>query len=71
MSSGVVPAAWLEDEQRDHRATKAALRTTRAALLSMRELAAVADNGDPWYAEHEGLDAAAIFAEARAALGEE
>ena len=33
------------------------------ALEAMTELAAVAHNGDPWYAEHEGLDANAIFQE--------
>ena len=35
------------------------------ALEAMTELAAVAHNGDPWYAEHEGLDASAIFQERR------
>lgn len=42
-----------------------------AALRSMRELAAVAHNGDPWYAENEGMDASAIFKQAREALGED
>ena len=42
----------------------------RTALEAMRTLAIIADQGDPWYAEHEGLNAAAIYAQARAALGE-
>lgn len=42
----------------------------KAALTAMRELASVSYDGDPWYAEHEGLDAAAIFAQAAEALDE-
>lgn len=42
----------------------------RAALLSMRRLANVSTEGDSWYAQASGLDAGAIFAEARDALGE-
>jgi len=40
------------------------------ALIAMRELAVVANDGDPWYAEHEGVDAGRAFALARAALAE-
>ena len=50
---------------------EADLQRLEEALRNMRTLAAVADGGDPWYAEEEGLDSAAIFAEARVALREE
>lgn len=45
----------------------------RAALREVLDLAGVAHNGDPWYAEHEGLDGEAILrrgAEALAAASE-
>lgn len=32
-------------------------------------LARVANEGDPWFAEHEGVDAAAIYDQARKVLG--
>lgn len=41
------------------------------ALRSMRALASVSTEGDPWYAENSGLDADAIFLQARKALREE
>ena len=41
-----------------------------SALRSMRKLAAVAHDGDPWYAEQAGIDVDAIFDEARVALEE-
>ncbi len=40
----------------------------RKALIAMRELAGVSTEGDPWYAEDAGLDADAIFKQARKAL---
>jgi hypothetical protein len=48
----------------------AEIQRLREALVAMRELAAVAHNGDPWYAEHEGVDAAAIFEQAKQALAD-
>lgn len=42
-----------------------------AALRSMRELASVSYNGDPWYAEQENIKASPIFEQARKALREE
>jgi hypothetical protein len=38
------------------------------ALRNMTQLAGVSHEGDPWFAEDAGLDAADIFREARAAL---
>ncbi len=49
---------------------QAQVETMRLALLAMRNLAMVADDGDPWYAENAGIDAEACFALARKALGE-
>jgi hypothetical protein len=68
LSSRDQPAAWSQDQVENLLAENDGLR---AALRSMRVLAGVAHNGDPWYAENEGLDACAIFKQAREALGEE
>ena len=38
------------------------------ALKAIGEVAFVAHEGDPWYAEHEGIDAEIAFAKYRAAL---
>ncbi len=40
----------------------------RDALITMRTLALCANEGDPWYAENEGIDSEAIFKQAREAL---
>ncbi len=40
----------------------------RDALEAMRALASVSTDGDGWYAEQAGLDADAIFTQAREAL---
>ncbi len=40
----------------------------REALIAMRNLASVSTEGDPWYAERDGIDAEAVFEQARAAL---
>jgi hypothetical protein len=65
-----VPKSWLEDEQRDHRKTKEELTKIRQVLLNTLNLASVAHEGDPWYAENAGIDAEAVLAEARRVLGE-
>ncbi len=49
----------------------AAVKRLSDALRAMRQLAGISTEGDPWYAEHEGIDADAIFKQAKAALGEE
>ena len=38
------------------------------ALKAIGEVAFVAHEGDPWYAEHEGIDAEIAFAKYRAVL---
>ncbi len=53
-------------EQRD--ALLAENQRLRDALEAMRELASVSTDGDGWYAEQAGLDADAIFTQAREAL---
>lgn len=45
-----------------------ALEQLRRALEAVFEVAAVANEGDPWYCENEGIDAEAAFVLARAAL---
>ena len=38
------------------------------ALEAMIELAAIGEDGDPWYAEEAGIDAASVIPKARAVL---
>jgi hypothetical protein len=44
------------------------LERVTAALQAVFTVAAISHEGDPWYCEHEGVDAEAAFALARAAL---
>lgn len=67
---GVQNHGWYMTEA-EHRGVLDVLVRLEAALRSMRELAAVAHNGDPWYAENEGIEVGPIFEQAREALGEE
>ncbi len=50
------------------RAHIAKLERVLVAAIELRHLALVADDGDPWYSEHAGLDAKAILSEFDAAL---
>lgn len=43
----------------------------RTSLKEMRTLASVCIEGDPWYAEHAGLNVRDIFAKAQHAIGDE
>ena len=54
-------------------ALEAEARLGRAveALKEVLDLAAVAHYGDPWYAEHEGIDAESVLAKGRAVLAEQ
>jgi hypothetical protein len=45
-----------------------AVEPWRAALRDVTDLAIVADDGDPWYAQKAGIDAEAVLARARALL---
>lgn len=56
-------AAALKDAEREREGL-------RRALEAVFEVAAVANEGDPWYCEHEGIDAEAAFKLAREALQE-
>lgn len=63
--------AEVDAALREIHMARSGLPDLREALISMRRLASAADGGDPWYAEHEGIDAAAIYTEARWVLGED
>jgi hypothetical protein len=54
------------EAERDRLARRVA--ELEAALRETRNLAAVAHESDPWYAEDAGIDAEAVLARARAAL---
>jgi hypothetical protein len=58
----------LENLTNEVAALEAERDMLREALKAVFEVAAVAHGGDPWYCENEGVDVAAAFALARAAL---
>jgi hypothetical protein len=48
---------------------EARIKTLEIALWQTMDLAEIANEGDPWFAEQKGLNADRILERARAALG--